>query len=971
MLGFLKGFSLFIGLIGCLAATPCLIRGASLSPSLENLILTRSIRSADSLVSVIVFSENNEGNKSARKAASMPNASLQTKHRVAIEILQARNSAAVRSLKTEILRIYPAANPREYWIAPALSFKIPVAKLSALAELRGVAAVFEDAMVEFIEPIETVHSTAKVSTVHSHLTALNVPSLWSRGITGKGRLVCSFDTGVEGSHPALESKWRGKHASHSASWFAPSSSDTIPSDRTGHGTHTMGLMVGNADADSFGVAPDAEWISAAVIDQGQSLNRTISDILAAFEWAVDPDGDPSTIDDVPDVILNSWGVPTSIMEPCDETFYQVIDNVETAGIVTVFAAGNEGPNPQSLRLPANRATSPLNSFAVGAIDGSTDVVADFSSRGPSSCDITQIKPEVVAPGVGVYSCAKGGGYVLKSGTSMAAPQIAGLVALLRQYNPEATVNEIKNAIICSARDLGSPGEDNDYGYGLPDAEKALLYMPVPPIPAFLISDQLIGDDGIAEPGETFNFYVRLEAPAGDVDSVTAYLDCHEDGVDIINDYAVFIFEEKSTHSTNNRPYVISFDKGLINGRIIPFSLRVYIPFDTNCSVIDLEIMVGVAPDGNMVTHMTSKMRFTVTDFGQYGLGENSIYPAGGAGFKFMDSENLLYEAGIIVGRNALQLSSSVRDSLGHAYHSDFSLIQQISTAYPDIDGGFKSYSKYADAKAEIPIPITIGQSVSSYDEPGEDNYVLVKYHLINNSNESINGLHFGFLADFDLSEPGDQIGIFPDNDLFYQLGDYKAVGLLPLTSLNGLLSIENGEQKAPFANEAKYGYIAQNGININDSSSADFMVILSFGSFNIYPYDSVEIALALVAGQNLDELQASADRATQRYNTYTAVFERQSLLPKGFELHQNYPNPFNPSTTISFDIAKTVSVKVTILNIMGQEVATIFDDVAFPGEYHIIWNGKDNEGNIAASGVYFCRLRTDSACQTRKMMLIK
>ena len=314
-------------------------RAASLSPTLDKMLIDRP--NSDSIVSVVVFLEDESGSMKAGKAASMSALSFKAKHEKVIEILQTENQSATASLKKNIEEIYQNANIREFWIAPAVALNIPISKINEISNLPGVASVVEDLPVELIEPVETKSITAKAGLARSHLTSLNIPALWSRGLTGRGRLVCSFDTGVEGSHPALYSKWRGNYAASSAAWFAPSSSETFPFDASGHGTHTMGLMVGSYEADSFGVAPDAEWMTAAVIDQGQTLSRTISDILAAFQWAVDPDGNPATVDDMPDVILNSWGVPTSIFEPCDATFDQAIDNVEAAGIVTIFAAGNE------------------------------------------------------------------------------------------------------------------------------------------------------------------------------------------------------------------------------------------------------------------------------------------------------------------------------------------------------------------------------------------------------------------------------------------------------------------------------------------------------------------------------------------------------------------------------------------------------------------------------------------------------
>ncbi|UCD18362.1 MAG: S8 family serine peptidase, partial [Candidatus Zixiibacteriota bacterium] len=384
--------ALLAGAIFC----ACIAESAVLSPSLEGLVGAGS--QYDTLISIVVFAEDSTGHSQARKAASAPAMTLKARHERVIKILKSNNSLALQSLKNRLCTIYPGAELKEFWIAPAVALELPASRLADVLDLPGVASVIDNAPIELIEPVEMELSPQQVSMVRTHLTALNVPALWSKGLTGRGRLVCNFDTGVEGTHPALSGKWRGNVAANSAAWFAPSSSNTMPFDVTGHGTHTMGLMVGSVELDTFGVAPGAEWIGAAVIDQGQTLSRTFSDILAAFEWAVDPDGDPATIDDVPDVILNSWGAPTSILEPCDGTFNQAIDNVEAAGIVTVFAAGNEGPNPQSLRLPANRATTPLNTLAVGAVDHTTNIIATFSSRGPSSCNTSEIKPEVVAPG---------------------------------------------------------------------------------------------------------------------------------------------------------------------------------------------------------------------------------------------------------------------------------------------------------------------------------------------------------------------------------------------------------------------------------------------------------------------------------------------------------------------------------------------------------------------------------------------
>ena len=962
-----------IRLIGLLISLSLLVSAASaarLSPSLEHNLASLESKS-DTLISLVIFAESNHMSSKNACLESISPATLKEIHNRVIEKLQNDSRVELDNIVHQILRIDPSLQIRRFWIAPAIALDISASKLRQLLTIPGIAAIYEDAELELIKPVNEMPAVAKTTNVADHLISLNIPALWARGLTGRGRLVCSFDTGVEGIHPALFPKWRGRHTSTSAAWFAPASDDTFPVDRTGHGTHTMGLMVGSTPTDSFGVAPGAEWISAAVIDQGQTLNKTLSDILAAFEWAVDPDDNPATVHDMPDVILNSWGVPTSIMEPCDPTFDQVIDNVEAAGVVTIFAAGNEGPDPQSIRIPANRATSSLNSFSVGAIDGATNLIAGFSSRGPSSCNNAHKKPEVVAPGVAIYSSAKGGGYTLKSGTSMSAPLIAGLVALLRQYNPDATVNEIKTAIMNSAYDLGEPGEDNNYGYGLPDAELALMNMPALIFPPLEITGKIIGGDGIADPGEQFDLFLGLETLYGSVDSLTAYLECQDPQVVIINDRADFIFFEKNSQAVNYDPYVIAFDSSLTNGTYVPFALEIRFPHNMGRDTLFLDLMIGKALKGSIITHITPKAEFTVSDFGQYGFGINSIFPANGVGFKFNGSSNLLYESGIIIGRNGLQLSSSVRDSNACAGEPDFCPIHKLSTVYPDELGGLSSQSRFVDNDAEIPIPITISQTVSSFDSPGDDGYFIFKFHLVNNLNENLNGLYFGFLNDFDLDSLGDGLELESDYNMLCQSGGGYEIGIMPLVQFNGLISIENYPLKIGLSKTEKFTYLSMPEVNINDSLRSDFMSLLTFGPFNFAPFDSIEIALAVVAGMNRSELLWHAERALNKFYGPTDVDDDPAIMPGDFALYQNFPNPFNPSTVISFQVFERSSIRLDIMNILGERVALLMEEIVSPGHHSVVWQGINDEGIQVPSGVYFYRLETKSGIQTRKMLRIK
>ena len=235
----------------------------------------------------------------------------------------------------------------------------------------------------------------------------------------------------------------------------------------GHGTQVMGLIVGgDGSGSSIGVAPEARWIAAKIFND--SGNATESAIHAAFQWLLDPDGDPFT-DDAPDVVNHSWSIAD--VGICNTAFQPDIEALKAADIAMVFSAGNFGPSVETGVSPGN------NPGAISS--GATDFdgnVADFSSRGPSPCD-GSLLPKLVAPGDAVVTTDLSFGgmsnYISVAGTSFAAPHITGVLALLRDAIPPASVDELESAIVGTAIDIAAPGPDQDSGYGLVNAADAL------------------------------------------------------------------------------------------------------------------------------------------------------------------------------------------------------------------------------------------------------------------------------------------------------------------------------------------------------------------------------------------------------------------------------------------------------------------------------------------------------------------
>jgi subtilisin family serine protease len=293
-----------------------------------------------------------------------------------------------------------------------------------------------------------------------NLSVVNAPQVWDLGYRGQGVVVANLDTGVDASHPDLAGSWRGG----SDSWYDPNGEHPAqPSDVNGHGTWTMGAMVGgSAGGTAIGMAPGAKWIAAKIFnDRGTA---TTARIHQAFQWLLDPDANPNT-PDAPNVVNNSWVMRTP---GCNLEFELDLQRLRAAGILPVFAAGNGGPSPSTGYSPADDPEA----FPVGSASN-LDVLDDFSSRGPGCAGSTY--PDLTAPGEDINTTDLYGYYVPETGTSMAAPHVAGALALLLSAVPSLSADRQAAALESSALDLGDAGPDDAFGYGRLDALAALYW----------------------------------------------------------------------------------------------------------------------------------------------------------------------------------------------------------------------------------------------------------------------------------------------------------------------------------------------------------------------------------------------------------------------------------------------------------------------------------------------------------------
>ncbi|MCB9111823.1 MAG: S8 family serine peptidase [Anaerolineales bacterium] len=314
-----------------------------------------------------------------------------------------------------------------------------------------------------------------------NIKMIGADKVWTEfGVRGEGIVVGQSDSGVDGNHPAIAKQYRGYNGSDDYNWFDPWDGTSSPNDEGGHGTHTMGTILGEG---GIGVAPEAQWIGCVNLDRNLANPALYLDcmqfMLAPFPIGGDPlrDGDPTK---AAHVMNNSWGCPE--IEGCDpNALLYAANHLRDAGIFVVVSTGNDGPNCETVYAPLSLYDSV---FSVGAIDRSGNL-ADFSSRGPVTADGSgRIKPDIVAPGVDVFSSLPLNSYGSNSGTSMAGPHLVGVVALIWSAQPEliGDIDATEQLIIDTASpyrgntSLGCfSGDDpsNAYGYGVVNVYEAV------------------------------------------------------------------------------------------------------------------------------------------------------------------------------------------------------------------------------------------------------------------------------------------------------------------------------------------------------------------------------------------------------------------------------------------------------------------------------------------------------------------
>jgi serine protease AprX len=389
-----------------------------------------------------------------------------------------------------------------FWNLDMVSLRsVPVESIFLLTEQPSIQRIENYGVPILYSDIATPTVKARESELYSPQTA------WELGYKGKGANIAVVDTGVDNAHPSLVGKWvGGVDLSKPETFFTPRDGSFDADDTNGHGTTCSGIATGTGAPDNvyMGAAPEARLVDVRIgtmigYAPGELLQSYYDASLEGIEWVIDHKDDswPSAGDENKgiDILSLSWGIDVGGSSDGSDPYSTALDRAVESGVIVCHAAGNSGPDNNGFDgfAAASNGISVASSDDLDTLERDDDIIASYSSRGPRHDNgdenlYNELKPDVTAPGTHINQAqfdvvgdGSGNGYGSRgSGTSYAAPVVAGIVALMLEANPNLTPELAKEILHLTAERRGEstipeldPFWNKDFGWGIVDAYRAV------------------------------------------------------------------------------------------------------------------------------------------------------------------------------------------------------------------------------------------------------------------------------------------------------------------------------------------------------------------------------------------------------------------------------------------------------------------------------------------------------------------
>ena len=708
-----------------------------------------------------------------------------------------------------------------------------------------------------------------------------------------------------------------------------------------HGVHVSGIAAASTDntAGISGVGFKCKFLPVKISNAFGSLTKAYEGITYAADQGCQ-------------IINCSWGGPGGGQLGQDVINYATINK----NALVVCAAGNNNNDTKSYPAAYD------NALAVAATNNS-----DTKWGGSSYYYFV----DVSAPGQDIYSTLPGNTYGPLSGTSMAAPNVAGAAAIVKSYFPTYTALQIGEQLKVTADNISSLNSNayiGKLGAGRINLKRALTETTSPSV---IMTERLISNINPFNIDDTLKIsgvFTNYLSPTG---ILSATLSTSSIYVNILND-SMILGEIATLESVDKSddPFKVVIKPNTLPNFNVPFKLilsdgsySTTIYFDVNFIINDQYINIAV---NDVATSISSIGR----------IGYNKENGTNGLGFTYMGSSSLLYEAGLMIGNSENAVSSPVRGSI--SANSDFSSSVKIKKVSNPVSN-FDAKGSFKDDNAANPLNVTVNQNAFAWSSAGNRKYIIVTYHIKNIGSNVLSNLYAGIFADWNIINYSlNRLDFDAENQMAYvwnsQSDDlYAGVKLLSITGSVNHYAIDNvpggsGGVDLTDGFDTREKWISlssdklQAGINSNGSDVAS---VVSSGPYDLLPGDSAIVAFALLAGDSLEDIQASAVAAQIQYDSRILPLNVTTLKPVKKLWLSAYPNPASNQVTIEFVLPREAPVKISIYNTLGQEVLVPINKIMETGKHSIIADISNFE-----NGIYLYKLTADDLSINGKMTVV-
>lgn len=674
-----------------------------------------------------------------------------------------------------------------------------------------------------------------------------------------------------------------------------------------HGVHVSGIAAASTDNSTgiAGVGFHCKFLPVKIADASGTLTMAYEGITYAADHGCS-------------IINCSWGGIGGGQLGQDVVNYATFNK----NALVVAAAGNDGLNEDFFPASFQYVVSVANT-------NNSDVAATSTNYG--------FNIDVCAPGENIYSTFPTNTYTNLSGTSMASPCAAGAAAIIKSFFPSYTALQVGEQLKVTCDNIYGVNSVlylNKLGYGRVNLYNALTQTGSPSVLTNTM-DITDNNDNAFMANDTLNFRGLYTNYLANASNVTATLSSASPYISVVD----------GTTTLGSMPTL-----GTANNTTDPFKVRILPTAPVNSVIVFKLIFADAATSYSHTEYLSvtvnvdyvnvaiNDVATTISSNGKIGYradGQN-----GGLGFTYMGGGTILYEAGLMVGTNSARVSDVVRGT-GTASDADFAAIVRAHAVVPpavsefDVDGSFK------DNVAAAPLPITVHHQAFAWTTAGNRKYVIVQYTISNTGTSALANMYAGIFADWDIDATtfgSNRASFDAANRMGYAYytgasSTYAGIKLLSNAAPVVHYAIDNISgggggvdlYTSGFDGTEKYTTLSTNRTDAGVAGTGnDIADVVSTGPLSVAAGDSVRVAFALIAGDDLTDIQTSAVNAQTMYDNISSVSTGIAETNVNNSNLALFPNPANDGTRLFVNSNGVAVASIRVMSLLGETVVPVY-----------------------------------------------